>query len=86
MVRLRAGLPRHRAGRAAPGPLYIALSTAVVTFVAWWAAGSLGDSVVRTVTLLVIACPHALGLAIPLVIAISLNAQLLRRQVSANPS
>ena len=38
-------------------------------FVAWWALGDADDAVVRTVTVLVIACPHALGLAIPLVIA-----------------
>ncbi|GLH98529.1 copper-translocating P-type ATPase [Phytohabitans aurantiacus] len=50
---------------------YVALGAALVTFGAWWAAGNLDDSVVRTVTVLVIACPHALGLAIPLVIAIS---------------
>jgi Cu2+-exporting ATPase len=37
----------------------------------WWALGDLDAAVVRTVTVLVIACPHALGLAIPLVIAIS---------------
>ncbi|GAA4893942.1 copper-translocating P-type ATPase [Stackebrandtia albiflava] len=50
---------------------YIAVAAAVVTFVAWALAGSLSESVVRTVTVLVIACPHALGLAIPLVIALS---------------
>jgi Cu2+-exporting ATPase len=59
------------ADRFAAGLFYVALSAAVVTFAAWWAAGSLDDAVVRTVTVLVIACPHALGLAIPLVIAIS---------------
>jgi Cu2+-exporting ATPase len=37
----------------------------------WWALGDVDAAVVRTVTVLVIACPHALGLAIPLVIAIS---------------
>jgi Cu2+-exporting ATPase len=42
-----------------------------VTFVAWSLAGSVDDAIVRTVTVLVIACPHALGLAIPLVIALS---------------
>jgi Cu2+-exporting ATPase len=42
-----------------------------VTFVAWRALGNLDQSVVRTVTVLVIACPHAPGLAIPLVIALS---------------
>ncbi|MEA2828269.1 MAG: P-type Cu2+ transporter [Actinomycetota bacterium] len=50
---------------------YVAAGSAAVTFVAWWAAGSLDDAVVRTVTVLVIACPHALGLAIPLVVSLS---------------
>jgi len=50
---------------------YIATAAALVTFVAWWGLGDLDQSVVRTVTVLVIACPHALGLAIPLVIALS---------------
>jgi Cu2+-exporting ATPase len=50
---------------------YIATGAAVVTFVVWWALGDVDQSVVRTVTVLVIACPHALGLAIPLVIALS---------------
>jgi P-type Cu2+ transporter len=59
------------ADRFAAWLFYVALTAALVTFTAWWAAGSLDDSVVRTVTVLVIACPHALGLAIPLVIAIS---------------
>ncbi len=39
--------------------------------IAWLAAGSADEAVVRTVAVLVIACPHALGLAIPLVISIS---------------
>jgi len=39
--------------------------------VVWWVLGDLAQSVTRTVTVLVIACPHALGLAIPLVIALS---------------
>jgi Cu2+-exporting ATPase len=59
------------ADRFAAWLFYVALAAAVVTFAAWWLAGSLGNSVIRTVTVLVIACPHALGLAIPLVIAIS---------------
>ncbi len=50
---------------------YVAVAAAAVTFVAWWAIGDLDDAIVRTVTVLVIACPHALGLAIPLVIALS---------------
>jgi P-type Cu2+ transporter len=59
------------ADRFAAWLFYVAVSAGVVTFGVWWVAGDLGDSVVRTVTVLVIACPHALGLAIPLVIAIS---------------
>ncbi|MEV0720584.1 copper-translocating P-type ATPase [Asanoa sp. NPDC050611] len=59
------------ADRFAAALFYVASAVAVVTFLAWWAAGNLDDSVVRTVTVLVIACPHALGLAIPLVIALS---------------
>ena len=38
---------------------------------AWTALGDTGDAIVRMVTVLVIACPHALGLAIPLVISLS---------------
>ena len=50
---------------------YVATAAGVVTFAVWWALGDLDAAVVRTVTVLVIACPHALGLAIPLVIALS---------------
>lgn len=50
---------------------YVASAAGAVTFVTWWALGSIDDAIVRTVTVLVIACPHALGLAIPLVIALS---------------
>ncbi|MBA3289054.1 MAG: copper-translocating P-type ATPase [Acidimicrobiia bacterium] len=50
---------------------YVATASGVITFLAWWAAGDVDDAVVRTVTVLVIACPHALGLAIPLVISLS---------------
>ncbi len=50
---------------------YVATAAGVVTFLVWWALGNLDNSVVRTVTVLVIACPHALGLAIPLVISLS---------------
>ena len=50
---------------------YVAVASALVTFFIWWALGDLNEAIVRTVTVLVIACPHALGLAIPLVIAIS---------------
>jgi P-type Cu2+ transporter len=50
---------------------HVATGSAVVTFVAWTLAGDVDAAVTRTVTVLVIACPHALGLAIPLVISIS---------------
>ncbi len=59
------------ADRAAAFLFYFAAGTAVVTFISWTLLGSVTDAVTRTVTVLVIACPHALGLAIPLVIAIS---------------
>ena len=50
---------------------YVAAGAGVMTFAAWALAGDIDAAVVRTVTVLVIACPHALGLAIPLVISIS---------------
>jgi Cu2+-exporting ATPase len=59
------------ADRAAAALFYLATSAAVVTFVAWLLVGDGAEGVIRTVTVLVIACPHALGLAIPLVISIS---------------
>ncbi|GAB3528253.1 copper-translocating P-type ATPase [Arthrobacter monumenti] len=59
------------ADRAAAFLFYFAAIAGVITFIAWSLLGSPDDAVIRTVTVLVIACPHALGLAIPLVIAIS---------------
>ena len=50
---------------------YVATAAGVITFIAWSAVGDVDEAVVRTVTVLVIACPHALGLAIPLVISLS---------------
>ena len=50
---------------------YLATAAAAVTFVVWALTGDGAEGVIRTVTVLVIACPHALGLAIPLVISIS---------------
>jgi len=50
---------------------YVAVAAGVLTFVVWWAIGDLDAAITSTVTVLVIACPHALGLAIPLVIALS---------------
>jgi Cu2+-exporting ATPase len=66
-----SGRAQVLADRFAAMLFYIATAAAAVTFVVWWAVGDLGQAVVRTVTVLVIACPHALGLAIPLVIALS---------------
>ena len=52
--------------------LTIAVVTGALTFVVWLAVGATGAfAVERLVSVLVIACPHALGLAVPLVAAIS---------------
>jgi Cu2+-exporting ATPase len=59
------------ADRAAALLFWVAAGAAVVTFVVWLLVGDPDQATVRTVTVLVIACPHALGLAIPLVISIS---------------
>jgi P-type Cu2+ transporter len=58
------------ADRAAALLFYFATAAGVVTFAVWVLLGEPDQAVERTVTVLVIACPHALGLAIPLVIAI----------------
>ncbi len=50
---------------------YVAAGAGALTFLAWAGLGRVDDGVVRTVTVLVIACPHALGLAIPLVVSLS---------------
>src|SRR6266511_2514665 len=59
------------ADRAAAMLFRFALGAGVVTLLVWLALGNPDQAIERTVTVLVIACPHALGLAIPLVIAIS---------------
>ena len=59
------------ADRAAAILFYVALAAGAITLVGWWLLGDPEGALVRTATVLVIACPHALGLAIPLVIAIS---------------
>jgi len=60
------------ADRAAFFLTLVAIGAGVATLVAWLAFGAALDfTITRLVTVLVIACPHALGLAIPLVIAIS---------------
>jgi Cu2+-exporting ATPase len=59
------------ADTAAGWLFWFALGAAVVTALVWSLAGMPDDAVVRTITVLVIACPHALGLAIPLVVSIA---------------
>jgi Cu2+-exporting ATPase len=59
------------ADRAAAILFYVALGAGSLTLAFWWLQGDPEGALVRTATVLVIACPHALGLAIPLVIAIS---------------
>jgi len=59
------------ADRAAAFLFYVAVAAGAATFIYWWLAGDKGHAFIRTATVLIIACPHALGLAIPLVIAIS---------------
>ena len=50
---------------------FIAIGTAIATFIFWFIAKDAGFALERSVTVLIIACPHALGLAIPLVVSIS---------------
>ncbi|WP_035777221.1 heavy metal translocating P-type ATPase [Arthrobacter sp. H5] len=59
------------ADTAAGWLFWFALGAAVITALAWTLLGNPDDAVIRTVTVLVIACPHALGLAIPLVVSIA---------------
>ena len=60
------------ADRAAKWLTYVALSAGIITLAGWLLAGAEFDfALERMVTVMVISCPHALGLAIPLVVAIS---------------
>jgi Cu2+-exporting ATPase len=78
IMRLVAEAQRSRsraqalADRAAFWLTWVALGAGTVTLLAWLAVGATAAyAIERLVTVLVIACPHALGLAVPLVIAIS---------------
>jgi Cu2+-exporting ATPase len=59
------------ADRFAAVLFYVAVSSAVTALMVWGALGHWDKGLVAAVTVLVIACPHALGLAIPLVVSIS---------------
>ncbi|AUV84479.1 heavy metal translocating P-type ATPase (plasmid) [Salinigranum rubrum] len=76
------------ADRAAGWLFYVALGVAAITAVAWVVAVGFNITVLeRVVTVLVIACPHALGLAVPLVVAINTstaaqNGMLIRDRIA----
>ena len=59
------------ADRAAAMLFYVAAAAGIITFVSWTAVGQVDTAVLLTVGVLVISCPHALGLAIPLVTSLS---------------
>src|ERR1700686_3464483 len=59
------------ADRSAAILFYVAVVSGAITFTYWWSSGDKEHALIRTATVLIIACPRALGLAIPLVIAIS---------------
>ena len=63
---------QHLADRAAKWLTYVAVAIGLSTFFVWFSAGeSMNFAIERMVTVMVISCPHALGLAVPLVVAIS---------------
>ncbi|QCT72158.1 copper-translocating P-type ATPase [Eubacterium maltosivorans] len=76
------------ADRAAKWLFYIALTTGIITFITWMAIeGNLNFAVTRAVTVIIICCPHALGLAMPLVTSVSTslaakNGLLIRNRVA----
>lgn len=75
------------ADKAAFGLTIVAIATGLATFIFWLIAKDAGFALERTVTVLIIACPHALGLAIPLVVSISTalsarNGLLIRKRLA----
>lgn len=63
---------QHLADRSAKWLTYISLGAGMITFAIWLSLGyDLAFALERMVTVMVISCPHALGLAIPLVVSIS---------------
>ena len=63
---------QHLADRAAKWLTFVAITVGLITLIVWVLAGEPMDFILeRVVTVMVISCPHALGLAIPLVVAIS---------------
>lgn len=78
-----------RAKKVASNLFYIAISTAIISFIVWFIIKDLNTAIMYAVTTLVIACPHALGLAIPLVISRStslgsINGILVKNRESYN--
>ena len=60
------------ANKAAAWLFYLAMGAGITTFLVWWGLGKDFEySLERMVTVMIISCPHALGLAVPLVVAIS---------------
>lgn len=75
------------ADKAAFGLTVVAIITGLATFIFWLIAKDANFALERTVTVLIIACPHALGLAIPLVVSISTslsarNGLLIRKRLA----
>lgn len=78
IIRLVRDAEQHKsrtqvlADRAAALLFYAAIATAILTAIGWWLIGApVGEILERVVTVLIVACPHALGLAVPLVVSIS---------------
>ncbi|WP_026831298.1 heavy metal translocating P-type ATPase [Exiguobacterium antarcticum] len=63
---------QNLANRAAKMLFYVAVGAGILTFIIWLALGySVSTAIERMVTVMVISCPHALGLAAPLVVSVS---------------